>query len=152
MRLFNRRKTRQTGPTKAEVLRARPLRNPSLTWGPDAKGDTVIHVPLVKKPWMARLGRFLPATDTRHIVLDDIGADVWAMCDGETSIDAIRRQITAKYKLDHKEAEASLLEHLKQLAKRKLIVAVAGPEPEPADDAKAGAGAPGRRRPRKRKR
>lgn len=153
MRLFDRRKTGQAAPSKAEVLRARPLRNPSLTWGPDAKGDMVIHVPLAKKAWMERLGRFLPASDTRHILLDDIGADVWAMCDGETSIDAIRRHITAKYKLDHKEAEASLLEHLKQLAKRKLIVAVAGPDPAPTEEDKGLApGSAARRRPRRKKR
>jgi hypothetical protein len=131
---FRRNKKGSTpAPSRAEVLRARPLRNPVLTWGPDNQGDLVIHIPLEKKPWMAKLGRFLPAPEKRHIVLDDIGADVWQMCDGENSVEAIRKHITSKYQMNHKEAEASLLEHLRQLARRKLIVAVAGPEDEPDD-------------------
>ena len=136
MRMTLSRKTRvvEAPPPRSVLLRSRPLRNPSITWGPDKSGDMVIHVPLVKKPWMARFGRFLPTAEVRHIILDDIGADVWELCDGETSIDSIRRSIADKYKLNPKEAEASLVEHLKQLARRRLIVAVAGPDdpPEPA--------------------
>jgi hypothetical protein len=120
-------------PSKSEVMRARPMRNPVLTWGPDAKGDMVINVPLERKPWLSRLGRLVPTPNVRHIILDDIGADVWSMCDGETSIDTIRRKIVEKYQMNNKEAEASLLEHLKQLAQRKLIVAVSGPEDEPTE-------------------
>ncbi|MBW3623985.1 MAG: PqqD family protein [Armatimonadetes bacterium] len=119
------KKPAQKAPSKTEVLRARPLRNPAVTWDRDKQGDMVIHVPLQQRKWAARFGRLLPSSDTRHILLDDIGADVWQMCDGETTIDAIRRQITAKYKMNPKEAEASLLAHLQQLAKRKLIVALA---------------------------
>jgi hypothetical protein len=128
---LKRKKPGAPAPSKVEVLRARPLRNPAVTWGPDKTGDMVIHVPLEKKGWSTRMGRFFPAPDTRHILLDDIGADVWELCDGENTIDAIRRQISAKYQLNHKEAEASLIVHLQQLAKRKLIVALTGTEEEP---------------------
>ena len=95
MRMTLSRKTRvvEAPLPRSVLLRSRPLRNPSITWGPDKSGDMVIHVPLVKKPWMARFGRFLPTAEVRHIILDDIGADVWELCDGETSIDSIRRSI-----------------------------------------------------------
>ena len=155
LRLRRSKKNEKSGPSRAEVLRSRPIRNPAVTWGEDAQGDTVIHVPLVKKAWMSRFGRFLPAPDTRHILLDDIGADVWKLCDGETSIEEIRRRITEKYQLNHKEAEASLLEHLKQLARRKLIVAVAGKADEAAAEEEASppekrnVQLPGRRKKRK---
>jgi len=105
-----------------------------VTWGPDSTGDMVIHVPLEKKAWAARLERFIPSPQKRHILLDEIGADVWSLCDGETSIDTIRQRIATKYRLNHKEAEASVLEFLKMLARRKLIVTIAGPE-APAEDA-----------------
>ena len=80
MRMTLSRKTRvvEAPPPRSVLLRSRPLRNPSITWGPDKSGDMVIHVPLVKKPWMARFGRFLPTAEVRHIILDDIGADVWS--------------------------------------------------------------------------
>jgi hypothetical protein len=126
------KKKRPEPRSRKEIMNARPVRNPVLTWGPDAQGDMVINVPLQKKAWISRLNKLIPAPDVRHIILDDIGADVWELCDGETSVETIRRRIAEKYKMNHKEAEASLLEHLKQLAQRKLIVAVAGPEDEPA--------------------
>ncbi len=143
---FLKKKQAPAGPPREEILRSRPVRNPALTWGPDNQGDMVINVPLEKKPWVARLGRMMPTPEVRHIILDDIGADVWELCDGETSVEAIRRRIAEKYQLNHKEAEASLVEHLRQLAKRRLIVAVAGPEdpPEPELSASPRASRPSR--------
>src|SRR5512138_1582445 len=142
MRFGLRNREQAKPPTRAEIMRALPLRNPSVTWGHDESGDMVIHVPLEKKPWISRMGRLLPTPDVRHIILDDVGADVWEMCDGQTSIDAIRRKITEKYQLNNKEAEASLLEHLRQLAKRRLIVALAGPEEPARGVERPAAGAP----------
>jgi hypothetical protein len=135
-------KKKPAPPSKAEVLRARPLRNPSVTWGPDNKGDMVIHIPLQRKRWADRFTRFMPFPETRHILLDDIGADVWEMCDGEHTIDAIRRQLTARYQMNPKEAEASLIAHLQQLARRKLIVALADPQETGRDGSGASDGAP----------
>ena len=142
-------KKKPTPPPRKDVLRALPLRHPEVTWGPDTQGDMVIHIPLERKAWGLKLARFIPAPTKRHIVLDEIGADVWEMCDGETNIETIRQRITAKYKLNHKEAEASLLEHLRQLARRRLIVTVAGPEEPPAIETAAKLPKQGNRRKKK---
>lgn len=153
------KKTKPNAPTKAEVLRARPLRNPAVTWGHDDKGDMVIHIPLERRRWTSRFSKFLPFPETRHILLDDVGADVWEKCDGEHTIEAIRRFLTATYQLNPKEAEASLIAHLQQLAKRKLIVTLADTseaketasstpsKPSPASSAKS---RPGRNKKKKR--
>lgn len=113
--------------SREEVLRARPLRNPVVTWERNEQGEVVLNIPLQKGRVLKALKWFFPAPDYKQLILDEIGGDMWELCDGNNTIDQIRRHLSLKYKLERREAEASILEYLRQLAKRRLVVALGEP-------------------------
>ena len=55
------------------------------------------------------------------MVLDQIGTQVWEMCDGRTTVEAMIRRLSEDHKLNNKEAEISLLAYLKQLGQKNLV-------------------------------
>jgi len=63
----------------------------------------------------------VPRVHMRSIDLDEIGSFVWARCDGATTVRQIRKALVDRYKLHQREAEASLLEYLRQMMKRNLL-------------------------------
>ncbi|MGQ9525351.1 MAG: PqqD family protein [Armatimonadota bacterium] len=119
---------------RQEVLRARPIRNPVVSWERNDQGETILHIPLQKGRVIKALRWFFPAPDQKQLVLDEIGGDMWELCDGTNTIDDIRRRLCDKYRLERREAEASLIEYLRQLAKRRLVVAL-GDAPAQTQDA-----------------
>lgn len=147
-----RRRARDVPAPRDVVQRARPLRNPAVAWERLESGGAVLTIPLVQRNQRNRLlARIIPAPDQRQLQLDEVGADVWELCDGETPIAAIQRSIGHKYGLNAMEAEKSLQVYLQQLAKRRLLVAVAGEEPPEDARAEGTSGAGGRRRTRRRR-
>ena len=62
---------------------------------------------------------FVP--EEKRVGLDEIGSYVWELCDGKNSVRSIVGRFQKKYKLNRKEAELSMLNYLKMLAKKKLI-------------------------------
>jgi len=90
-------------------------------WEENAAGEVVIII----RPRNDRLIRVLkwlfPPPKERRIELDQVGSEVWRMCDGSTSVDQLIRRMAKKYKLNRKEAEASTTEYLRQLGKRRLV-------------------------------
>jgi len=118
---------RKSTASREEVLKARPLRNPVVTWERNEQGEVVLNIPLQKGRVLKALKWFFPAPDYKQLVLDEIGGDMWELCDGNNTIDQIRQHLSSKYKLERREAEASILEYLRQLAKRRLVVALGEP-------------------------
>ena len=118
-RLF-RPSTAKAQPSRKEVLRLRPLRNPALEWF-EQEDRVVLHVKRTYN-WKTRLfGIFVPLPNDRHIVLDAIGTDVWRMIDGQSSIAGIARALSEKYKLSQKEAELSVQQFFQDLGRRGYI-------------------------------
>lgn len=116
--------------SRQDVLRARPLRNPVVSWERNDQGETILHIPLQKGRVLNALRWFFPAPDKKQLVLDEIGGDMWELCDGTKTIDEIRRHLSQKYRLERREAEASTIEYLRQLAKRRLVVALGDQQSE----------------------
>ena len=107
--------------SREEALAAHPVRNGMVEWEENAAGEVVIII----RPRNDRLIRVLkwlfPPPKERRIELDQVGSEVWRMCDGSTSVDQLIRRMAKKYKLNRKEAEASTTEYLRQLGKRRLV-------------------------------
>ncbi len=57
----------------------------------------------------------------REIVLDELGAWTFRLCDGKKRVKEIIEEFTRKYNLNPREAEVSIIEYLRQLARRNLI-------------------------------
>lgn len=113
-------------PDREQTLRSMPVRNPCVEWHTDEKGEAHLHIPR-RNDWFAKfLTRILRAPEYREIVLDEIGSEIWAKCDGKTSLDRIIDSTCRKHKLTRRECEISTGAYLKTLAERKLIGLLAG--------------------------
>ena len=107
-----------------EVLGAVPVRNRLLEWTEEPEG-VVLRVPLRREGVFRWVNRVLPAPDHRKVALDEIGSEVWRMCDGATPVEGIIRALAKKYQLNRREVELSLSLYLKQLARRGFLGLVA---------------------------
>jgi hypothetical protein len=122
---------RQKRPSRAQVLASRPLRTPLVTWSrelrdenedPDGRAARVLlKVPRRADRFGDMIARLFRLPNHKRIELDEIGSEVWELCDGAHSVDAITRAICAHYRLNRRQGEASVTAYLKMLAERRLI-------------------------------
>ena len=123
------RKSDRSAITREEALRAVPCRNPQLRWEerePDrATGHpvavVVLRVPRRQDGWPGVLNRFVAGPEYREVILDELGTDVWQLCDGVTSVELIIRELAQRHRLGRREVELSLTEYLRILARRGFI-------------------------------
>jgi hypothetical protein len=105
---------------REEFLKAKPLRHPESEWKEDEKG---LHVKIPRKK--TRLFRFsskiLPLTRERRVLLDEQGAFIWSLCDGEHSIKDIAKKLSKQYNILVTDAEAALDLYLVQLSKQNIV-------------------------------
>ena len=114
--------------SKSTQLAAVPVRNEALTVERNDRGEVVIVIHRNHGALKRALARIfvVPLVDKR-IELDEPGTFVWDMCDGKTDIATIVRRLAERYKLERKEAEVSVLNYLKQMARRRFV-GIAVPE------------------------
>lgn len=123
---------RRAGPqaSRAQVLGARPVRNPLVGWeryapaqSEDAPRPEVVllQVPRRADKWGNFVARVFKLPTHRKIELDEMGSDVWEMCDGAASVEALTRAVCAKYRLNRRQGEASVTAYLRMLAERRLV-------------------------------
>ena len=107
--------------SRDQALRSRPTRNPLLEWARGDDGDIRLRIPR-RKDCMARvLCRMFRAPEYKEIVLDEVGSDIWELCDGDNGVEAIVTSMCRKYKLNRRECETSVAAYLKMLGERRLI-------------------------------
>jgi hypothetical protein len=108
--------------SRREALNAIPIRNPLLEWERTEDGDLLLRVPVEQRSFLIRwaiLAFRLPPV--RHIQLDEVGAAVWELCDGEHSVESIVQQMCKRTRMSRREVEASVSMFLKMLADRRLV-------------------------------
>lgn len=103
------------------MMNSRPARNDLLKWEKTETGEAQIKVTR-QKTWKTRLlSKVFYIPETRTITLDEVGTEVWQMCDGQTSVSTMIEKLRERYKLDRKEAEVSLLSYLKTLGQKSFV-------------------------------
>lgn len=103
------------------MLASRPARNELLTWEKTEDGEIQVAVTR-QETWKTRLlSKVFYIPEKRTITLDEVGAVVWQMCDGNTSVAQMIEKLRLHYKLDRKEAEVSLLSYLKTLGQKRFV-------------------------------
>jgi len=118
--------------SRAQVLGARPVRNPVVTWERRPRLDdfddreedapvVLLRVPRRSGRWPDFVARVFRLPEARKIELDEMGSDVWEMCDGTTTVEALTRAVCAKHHLNRRQAEASVTAYLRMLAERRLV-------------------------------
>jgi hypothetical protein len=107
------------------ILRAVPVRNKALRTETRGKGNLMVYVPL-RKRWFMRLpfSWLLRFSNERAVALDALGAEVWEACDGQATAEQIVEKFAANHRLSFHEARLSVMEFLRQLTRRGMIVMV----------------------------
>jgi hypothetical protein len=115
-------RTRQ-GPSisREESFASLPVRNEALPTRRTDAGEIEITIPRREALWVGLLARVFYVPKSRKIVLDELGTFVWERCDGQTTVRDLIGIFAERYKLGRREAEVSLTEYLRTLAKRGLI-------------------------------
>ena len=108
--------------TREQMLGSKPMRNQAVSWEKDGDGEVLIRIPRGEYGWKIKLlSKFFYIPKDRKISLDEVGSQVWVMCDGETRVKDIIDALRKKYKLNRKEAEISLVTYLRELGKKGLV-------------------------------
>lgn len=111
--------------TRVQSLGARAMRNSGVRVVRDAEGVATLYVPFRASKLVETMCRWfrVPPSEARF-ELDEVGTFVWDMCDGTLPIREMVEQLSGRYKLSRKEAEASLTIFLRNLVRRGLILIV----------------------------
>ena len=107
--------------TRDDVMKARPVRNNLIKWEESANSEISLVVPQKETLWVKAVSKIFMLPRSRVVVLDEVGASVWTMCDGNNSIDTIVKALANRYKLTRKEAETSLMAYFRKLGKRGMV-------------------------------
>ncbi len=106
---------------RADILQSLPLRNQLIEWEVDHNGEVSLVIPQKETLWLRLVAKLFMLPPKRVVVLDDVGAFVWQLCDGHNSIAQIVKQLCGKYRMTRKEAETSLFTFMRQLGKRGMV-------------------------------
>lgn len=112
--------------TREQMLSVRPVRHPKIEWAREPrKSDEVVvallRIPRMRGRWADLMAKWLQIPDFKKVELDEIGSDVWEMCTGTSSVEAIAKAIGTSYRLNKRQAEVSVTAYLRMLAERRLI-------------------------------
>jgi hypothetical protein len=112
--------------SRGEVLGARPVRHPGVEWERgrvdlEQPPTVLLRVPRRSDRWGEFVARIFRLPSHRKIELDEMGSDVWEMCDGTLTVDALTRAVCAKYHLNRRQGEASVTAYMRMLAERRLL-------------------------------
>ncbi len=113
--------------SRQDVLSAAPVRNELVLWEEDGEGLVTLKIPRRQDRVGRILSTFFAAPEHRQISLDELGSDVWRLCDGHRSLQQMVTVLADKYKLSRREVELSLSVFLRTLAKRRLVGLLSAP-------------------------
>ena len=103
------------------MLQSRPARNEAVDWEKNDDGEVQITITR-QNSWKIRmLSKIVYIPKKRRITLDELGTEVWVLCDGKTTVARMIEALSEKYQLNRKEAEISLLTYLKTLGQKRFV-------------------------------
>ena len=124
--------------TPQQLLAARPVRNALVQWTQDEAGMVTLTIERRADVKTRLLAVVFPIPPRRRLELDDLGSEVWEMCDGEVPLREMMERVARKHKLSLREAEQSLRKFLNDLAQRGLVgFKISEPAVEPASPQRA---------------
>ena len=103
------------------MLNSRPGRNELIKWDRTDNGEIEIRVKRQDNWKITILSKLFYIPKERKITLDEVGSEVWQMCNGRTTVAQMIDGLSRKYQLNRKEAEVSLLSYLKTLGQKRFI-------------------------------
>ncbi len=119
MSLFSLKK--QPKISREAMFNSKPTRNDRLDWKTNKDDEVAITLKRADTTKVKILSKIFWVPEKRTLVLDEIGSQVWKMCDGRTSVASMIKQLCETHKLNAKEAEISLLTYLRTLGRKNLL-------------------------------
>lgn len=119
MSLFSLKK--QPRISREAMFNSKPARNSQLEWKTNKDDEVTITLRRADTTKVKVLSKIFWVPEKRTLVLDEIGSQVWNMCDGRTSVAAMIKRLCETHKLNAKEAEISLLSYLRTLGRKNLL-------------------------------
>ena len=106
----------------ADMLLARPIRNiAAQVRDGDNAGELRIAVPTKPKAWwyyLPPLIWIIRPPKLRNLILDPVGAPIWSLCDGKTTVEEIIQTFAKNHNLTFHEARVSVTSYLRLLIER----------------------------------
>ena len=91
---------------RSDLLKALPHANEAMKITPCRDGGAMVDVPMKRPRWLVPpISWVLPFSSHRRVALDAVGADVLAMCDGQSTAENIIETFAARNKLSFREAQ-----------------------------------------------
>lgn len=106
------------GDSLRRMLSAMPLRNAQATVRRDGPEELRITVRLERSLFPPPLSWVVPSPKTRTVRLDRLGAQVWDLCDGRRTVEAVVEEFARAHELTFHEARVAVAEYLRQLLRR----------------------------------
>jgi len=119
--LESRKSRRKPQLTKDDLLASRVALNQAVTWYLADNQLIQVDIPRRETWWVKLLSKIFYTPEKRTIALDEVGTFVWQMIDEGKTVDAMIGKLAGHYKLNRREAEASLIAYLRTLAKKNLV-------------------------------
>jgi hypothetical protein len=97
------------------------MRNPTVSWQKSGQHDVEITIPHPKSARGSLAARVFMIPEMKKYRLDEIGALVWILSDGEHTCKEIVEALCRRYKYVKREAELSLMSYMQTLSARNLV-------------------------------
>lgn len=127
--------------TWRDALRTIPVRNEAADVGERSGEGVFITVQRTRPRWLIPpLTWAIRPRLTKTFKLDGIGSEIWSLCDGERTVEAIADIFAERHKLTFHEARVALTSYLKLLVERGAMVLARPKADERAADGPNGQG------------
>jgi coenzyme PQQ synthesis protein D (PqqD) len=120
MALWRRKKVPEI--SREQALTARPQQNPNVTGHETDAGLIRVNVPFKPRVGARWLTWLLVTPQNRNFALDEIGSEVWRLCDGEHTVKDVADAVARRYKVNRREAEQSAIQYMRMLMQRGLVL------------------------------
>src|ERR1051325_1847206 len=98
-------------------LNSVPVANQAVTIGIAAQGGLKLSVPFRRPNWSKAVRYLLPMSSAKIIELDQLGTEIFALCDGAHTVEEIIDIHKDRWKLSFFESRAMILQFLLHLAR-----------------------------------
>ncbi|MGC8632129.1 MAG: PqqD family protein, partial [Thermoprotei archaeon] len=105
---------------REELLKSYPIKSSMVTTQVDENGQVTIIIPLKSAPKWMRF--FISPPEKKSLILDDLGSYVWQRCDGSHTLEDLINEMATQFKFTKIEASVSLMEFMKKLSGKGLLV------------------------------
>ena len=107
------------------MLSARPVHNSAAEVRPGEPSGLVVTVTR-KRPWYFRapFSWVLHPSSRKTVVLDEVGTELWDLCDGKRTVEDIIDEFSAAHRLSFHEARVAATNYVKSLVERGVLAIV----------------------------